>query len=208
MNRLEEILTESIAYSDSKGDQKDFQALLEYAVRTPSVKEQPPFLEIGTRGGGSALAILRIIEEFFHSSTTLVTVDPYGDKPYDGKPWKYGDKFYVQMKKTLSSYGNHIHYQMVSVEFINIMDTVHYWFRGKERNFTELSFVLLDGSHLPETVMFEYNHLFPRLIKGGYMIIDNTNFYNKQVQKHFRYINNKSREVINTKDQTIIKRLR
>ncbi len=203
---LEKIIKESISYSDSKGDQKDFYTMAEYAAKTPKLEEQPTFLEIGTRGGGSALALLKIIKTL-GLDTTLVTVDPYGDKPYDGKPWKYGDKLYTQMKKVLAPYGNHIHYQMTSEDFINIIDTVHYWFKGKERMFSEFSFILLDGSHLPKTVIFEYKRLLPKLIKGGYIVIDNTNFYGKEVQKHFQGSTDKTVEVINTKDQTIIRKL-
>ncbi len=204
---LMQIIKESVAYSDSKGDQRDFYNLVEYAAKTPKVKGQPPFLEIGTRRGGSALALLKIIEKMY-PGTVLVTVDPYGNKPYDGKPWKYGSDFYTEMKDLLSGYENHIHYHMTSEDFIKIMDTVHYWFQGKEHDFSKFSFIFLDGSHLPETVTFEYKNLFPRLIKNGFMVIDNTDFYEKRVQRFFNKEISGDFEVINTKDQTIIKKLR
>ncbi len=205
MKQIEKIIKASIKYSDSKGDQKDFYNLVAYAAKTPKIADQPPFLEIGTRRGGSALALLKVIEALY-PDTVLVTVDPYGNKPYDSKPWKYGDDFYVEMKNLLASYENHIHYHMTSEDFLDILDQVHYWSQRKEHDFSRFSFIFLDGSHLPENILFEFENLLPLLIKGGYLVIDNTDFYEKKIQKHFSSAKNPHLEVTNTKNQTIIKK--
>ena len=195
-------------YSDSKGDDAMLFNLAEYLLKTPKVTSQPPFLEIGTRRGGSALLMLKIIEKKFPHSV-LMTIDPYGDKPYDDKPWKYGSKFYKEMKRLLSPFGNHIHYHMTSADFIKILDKINYWYDGKKRNFSNISFAFLDGSHIPKTVKMEFNNLFPRLIHRGYMIVDNTDYYKDHMKKYFEKLasKNKNNKVISSKHQSIIQKV-
>ena len=207
-NVLDAIFQSSVKYSDSKGGQEGFLNLIEFAAKTPVLKIQPPFLEIGTRSGGSALALLQIIEKYYGKSTVLATVDPYGEKPYDSKPFVYGGNFYVNMKKLLAPYANHIHYKMTSDDFIKIIDNISFWYRGKKQNYTKLSFVFLDGSHLPKTVIKEFENFFPRLITNGYLIIDNTDFYDRNLQKYFEKKKTRKLSVVHTKHQTIIQKNR
>jgi hypothetical protein len=203
---INEIVESALPYSDVKGKDNKLNLLANCVLKTPKSENQPPFLEIGTRGGGSALVILKIIEKFYPGSV-LITVDPYGEKPYDNKRWSYGDKFYLTMKKVLASYKNHIHYHMTSEEFVNIMDQISFWYKGGENDFSKLSFIFLDGSHLPATVKFEFNNLFLRLIKNGYMVIDNTDFYDGEMRKYFEKKRNKDIEVKSTDHQTVVQKL-
>ena len=181
---LQKIITKARKYSDNKNDPEFFNILIQAIQKVPRLKNQPPFLEIGTRRGGTALLMLETIRKMFRN-TVLITVDPYGDKPYDDKPYQYGNRFYCDMKRLLASYPNHIHYHLTSQEFINIRGMISYWFRGQRRDFSEFSFIYLDGSHIPATVKMEFKHLFPRLIKGGCMVVDNTDFYKGTMAKFF-----------------------
>lgn len=204
-NLIKNLVTEAEKYSDSNGKDSLLSTVAQYLLKTPKVQNQPPFLEIGTRAGGSALLILRIIEKVFENPV-LITIDPYGDKPYDDKPWKYGPEFYIQMKRILSPYGNHIHYHMTSEEFIQIMDKISLWYQGHRRDFSKFSFIFLDGSHDPEIVKKEFSNLFPRLIEGGYIVVDNTDYYNGHMRIYFETLlsTDKKIRVTSTSHQSII----
>ncbi len=207
---IKKIIKKSSKHSDSNDKyDKMLSVLAEYLIKTPKKLNQPPFLEIGTRGGGSALLMLKIIEKKFKDSF-LITVDPYGDKPYDDKPWTYGEDFYKEMKKILSSYGNHIHYYMTSEDFLSIMDSINFWHQGKKKNFSKFSFVFLDGSHLPQNVKMEFKILFPRLIKGGYMVVDNTDYFDNHLRNYFDKLTlkNNSMKVSSTDIQSIIHKIK
>lgn len=210
---LKKVIKECVMYSDSvrfndkNHDNEDFDELADCFLKVPALKNQPPVLEIGTRAGGSALLLLRLMKKTMRSAV-LVTVDPYGDKPYDNKPWRYGGSFFVQMKRLLSKYENHIHHHMTSHDFIRIIDQITFWHKGKKQNYSRFSFIFLDGSHIPATVKHEYKNLFPRLIKGGFMVIDNTAYYKAHLRKYFGKLarNNKKITVLSTKHQTIIQK--
>lgn len=201
--RLNAIVRSVAAYSDN--GEADLLNLVMYAAQTPHRSIQPPFLEVGTRAGGSALALLKVIERFFANTTTLITVDPYGDKPYDDKPWVYGNQFYVKMKKLLAPYANHIHYSITSKVFISRLSDLTFWWRGKKRDFSRFSFIYLDGSHQPKTVRFEIEHLFPRIISPGYLVVDNSDYYNGAIRKYLSTLaEKKGLSVVHTGHQSVI----
>jgi hypothetical protein len=83
------------------------------AMLAPQGKDAPPFLEIGTRSGGSALLMLKVLGAVYGAlgirPPRLFTVDPYGSRPYEGVPHLYDDWHYGEMKKNLAPYANHIH---------------------------------------------------------------------------------------------------
>ena len=149
----------------------------EYVKKTPKVRNQPPFLEIGTRSGGSALMILKVIELFFED-TLLLTVDPYGNKPFSDLDYTFGEDHFVAMKKLLANYVNHIHYYMTSEEFIKMacFSSADLWYKG-ERRFLgkQFSFILLDGSHDEHLILYEIQSLYATLIPGGWIAIDDVN---------------------------------
>src|SRR5205085_4786358 len=66
--------------------------LLELArsvARAPRVPPPPPLLEVGTRSGGSALRILRGLNDIYPRGSrppAVLTGDPYGTRPYEGSP--------------------------------------------------------------------------------------------------------------------------
>lgn len=199
------ILRRSYPFSDNR----DPNVLIEFIVAAASIPRsaiQPPFLEVGTRAGGSALAILEVIREYFGGRGVLITVDPYGDKPHDDKPWTYGAKVYTEMKHLLASYPNHLHYPMLSRDFIAVMDQIEWWYEGERRNFSEYSFIYLDGSDMPETVLFEVKHLYPRLISGGVITIDNTNYFDAETRKRIAAVPHADWEVTHTRQQTFLRR--
>lgn len=200
---LDTIVRSAIIHSDDK--KIDLLNVVKYAAQSPHRKMQPPFLEIGTRAGGSAFALLKVIEKFFANTATLITVDPYGDKPYDDKPWLYGDQFYVKMKKLLASYTNHIHYYMTSGNFIFAIKRLTFWRHGKKCDFTKFSFVYLDGSHQPQAVRFEIESLFPKIISHGYLVVDNTDYYNGAIQRYLsRYAKKRGLGITHSQHQSVL----
>lgn len=161
-------------------------------------------IEIGTRCGGSALMFLRLLERLYPSDLhrpLLVTVDPYGDKPYDGGTPLYGDEHYVAMRKLLARFPNHQHYTLTSVDFFSRMPGARFW-RGRrtahatilaapgqpigtapvnvgiEQRFAQnnTAFVLLDGQHDWFTILEELNALYLAtswMHRRGVVVVDN-----------------------------------
>src|SRR5256886_11889572 len=86
-----------------KSDTKS-RFLLELArtvARAPRVPDPPPLLEIGTRSGGSALPMLRGLNDVYPRGTPpplLLTVDPYGTPPDEGSSSPYDQRPHPAMK--------------------------------------------------------------------------------------------------------------
>lgn len=163
--------------------------LLELAraiVATPRPPAPPPFLEIGSRAGGSALLILRLLDRLYPAPTQrplLVTVDPYGSRPYPGGPHQYDDRHYRSMKKALAGYANHVHYMMDSELFLRVLDQLYVWWGASRLHFNRFSLVYLDGSHDPAVVWPEIENLLPRVIPGGFLIIDDTDWFDGAIRQ-------------------------
>jgi len=133
--------------------------LLELArtvARAPRVPDPPPLLEIGTRSGGSALLMLRVLNDVYPRGTRhplLLTVDPYGARPYEGSSSLYDERHYRAMKRNLAPYANHIHYMMDSTLFLQTLGAgLYLWIDGAKRPVDQFSLVYLDGSHDPAIV--------------------------------------------------------
>jgi hypothetical protein len=171
-----------------KSDTKT-EFLLELAravVATPRSADPPPFLEIGTRAGGSALLILRLIDLLYPPPARrplLITIDPYGSRPYEGAPFEYDDRHYRAMKRNLAGYANHVHYMMDSELFLGQLDRLYLWRGGSRHFFHHFSLVYLDGSHDPAVVWAEIEQLLPRVIPGGFLIVDDTNWFDGAIRK-------------------------
>ena len=136
-------------------------------------------VEIGTRRGGSAWLCLKILEHLYPAAVRpmLLTVDPYGGKPYQGGDMTlkdaYGDADYLRAKRLLMSFPNHAHYFMEGVTFFHFLGGTSYWQHQERRRVDQLTFALLDGDHDHETVENEFNLAWKRLAPGGSILIDN-----------------------------------
>jgi predicted O-methyltransferase YrrM len=164
------------------------QFLLELAravVATPRSADPPPFLEIGTRSGGSALLMLRLLKVIYAPPVRrplVLTVDPYGSLPYAGAPFEYDARHYRAMKQALAGYANHIHYMMDSELFLRLLDQMYLWRGSSKLHFNQFSLVYLDGSHDPTVVWAEIEHLLPRIIPGGFLIVDDTDWFDQAIR--------------------------
>ncbi len=163
--------------------------LLELArsiARTPRSGDPPPLLEIGTRAGGSALLMLRLVDALYPRGVRrpfVLTVDPYGSRPYEGAPFVYDERHYRSMKRALAGYANHVHYMMDSELFLDLLDRLHLWIDGARRALREFTLVYLDGSHDPDIVSREIERLLPRVVSGGFLIVDDTDWFDGAVRR-------------------------
>jgi hypothetical protein len=161
--------------------------LLEIArcvARLPAGEACAPLLEIGTRSGGSALLMLRVLEAIHgkRQPPMVITVDPYGSRPYEGADWTYDDRHYGRMKRNLAPFTNHIHYMMDSELFLRELHRLYVWSGGSRVALDRFSLVYLDGSHDPEIVWSEIETLLPRVVPGGFLIVDDTEWFHGAVR--------------------------
>ncbi|MGH7753861.1 MAG: class I SAM-dependent methyltransferase, partial [Gemmatimonadales bacterium] len=161
--------------------------LLELArcvAAAPRLPDAPPLLEIGTRSGGSALLMLRVLNTVYPRGMqppAVLTVDPYGSRPYEGAPFVYDERHYRAMKRALAGYANHIHYMMDSTLFLEQLDRFYLWAGGTKRPLDRFTLVYLDGSHDPELVWREVERLLPRVVPGGFLVVDDTDWFDGAV---------------------------
>ena len=133
-------------------------------------------LEIGTAGGGSALALLELVPDSEHF---LVTVDPWGIRPYATSGARYGENFQRGALCTLGRWAydlgkNWHHFKMESLEFFEHVAPLGCWYGGQKREY-RFSTVFLDGEHMIPVVMEELDHCHLRLEPGGVIYVDNAN---------------------------------
>lgn len=165
---------------------KYLMELARCVANCPVQDDPAPILEIGTRSGGSALLMLRIIDAIYNKSDAkpyVLTIDPYGMRPYEGEPFVYDAKHYGEMKQNLNSYTNHVHYMMDSELFLSLMDKLYIWDKAERAKIDRFTLVYLDGSHDPDIVWAEMQQLLPKVIPGGYLIIDDTDWFDGEVKK-------------------------
>ena len=156
-----------------------YSQVLEKAKQLP---ENVPFLEIGTRAGGSALAFLFAIRESGKKKRPLFTVDPYGNKPYlrgsEVLDMDYGERFYRTAMRYLSQFcfDNrlcHQHWRLTSTDYMAMRDGISMWYGG-ELVQNVYSFIYLDGDHEEKTIATELSYFYPRLCDGGLIVIDDS----------------------------------
>jgi methyltransferase family protein len=162
--------------------------LLELAravARAPRGADAPPFLEIGTRSGGSALLMLRVLHSVYGDAPApfVLTVDPYGARPYEGASFVYDAPHYRAMKRALARYANHVHYMMDSELFLRELGALYLWVGGEKRRIERFTVVYLDGSHDPDIVWREIETLRPRVVPGGFLIVDDTDWFDGAVRR-------------------------
>lgn len=155
-------------------------------ARAPRSAAAPPLLEIGTRSGGSALLMLRVLRDCYRGARAplVLTVDPYGARPYEGQPHVYDARHYLAMKRTLLRWPNHIHYMMDSELFLRTLDSgLSLWIDGARTAVERLTLVYLDGSHDPAIVWTEITRLWRRVVPGGFLLVDDTDWFGGEVRR-------------------------
>lgn len=173
-------LDEAMNLSDHRGG-LDFlyEKVLALAKDLP---ERVPFLEIGTRAGGSALVFLHAILASGKLNRPLITVDPYGNKGYwvadKCRDTLYGESFYWQAMVALSLFAQehelfHVHYRMRSLDFAGIWPHIPLWHNGEPVP-VPFGFVYLDGEHIDKTVARELEWAITTLHTGGLIVIDDS----------------------------------
>lgn len=185
---LSERLLRWHVYRSRKQSDTRPEFLLEIArcvAMIPRGPHAPPLLEIGTRSGGSALLMLRVLDAIYGGERPpmLITVDPYGSRPYEGEPYVYDERHYGKMKRNLAKFTNHIHYMMDSELFLRELDNMYLWSDGTRQGFNNFSLAYLDGSHDPGIVWQEIEALLPRIVAGGFLIVDDTEWFDYAVRK-------------------------
>ena len=158
-----------------------------------------PFIEIGTRAGGSALLFLQAIKES-GIPRPLITVDPFGCLYRSGPeeyldpappgttniPWypPTGEDKYRKAMAMLSSFSNefgltHIHYRFHSRNWMCLWEFPGCWIEGEQINEKPFAFVYLDGEHVEETVEQELSWFIPKMATGGIIVIDDVQHIRK-----------------------------
>ena len=148
---------------------------------------QGPILEIGTNRGGSALLWIETLR-LLGDSRQVVTVDPYGRKPYtqgrvDQGFYEYGDDIYTDMKTLLAPYSEHTHFRMTSEDFLSDLYGSHLWVDGARVPLGGFSFCLLDGDHHPRGIISDYLNLRRWMAPGGVVLIDNVDWMGPELER-------------------------
>jgi glycosyltransferase involved in cell wall biosynthesis/2-polyprenyl-3-methyl-5-hydroxy-6-metoxy-1,4-benzoquinol methylase len=152
------------------------------AVRNTGV--DVPILEIGTFKGASALVWLKLLKALGRT-TPVITVDPYGGKPYEGGNGSgealYTGETFVAMKRLLAEFPNHFHFPIGSMGFLCRYPADVVWHEGRAIPLDTFAFALLDGQHDARTIERELQYLLQgahlthrsRMAPGGVIVVDN-----------------------------------
>jgi hypothetical protein len=138
--------------------------------------EQYPILEIGTRCGGTSLLFLKAILDSNKKERFLITVDPFGEMPYEKKPNNYGEDLYRTSMYKISEYCfnnklNHAHFRLTSIQFFHTWKLFKFWHNGKLME-KEFSFIYFDGDHSDNVVNKELYLYYQFIIEQGVFCID------------------------------------
>lgn len=170
-------------HSDSEPAELEFMAqafLRAHAGDPQSGRPGGLSLEIGTRAGGTAYLFTRLLTELYGEGQEpfLVSVDPYGNKPYpDGHGiWAdndYGDGHYLAMRSLLGGTAHHVHFRLTSQTYLTCLLGAPLWQRGEVVPMDRFQFALLDGEHNAETIVSEVATLQGHMAPGGLILVDN-----------------------------------
>lgn len=176
--RVDEIVQDARDFSFS--DPARIKAWANLFLRAHQTAPGGLSVEVGTWKGGTALVFLELLEELYHARVRpmLFTVDPYGQKPYDGgdapaTSGLYGPADYALAKAVLQFYPNHAHFHLEALEFVSSLVGRSYWHGATQRVIGEFSFVLLDGQHDAASIAAEVSEFGRTLKAGGVLIVDN-----------------------------------
>lgn len=153
------------------------------------VGPEHPVLELGTRSGGSAFALLSAILDR-DRVRPLITVDPYGGLPYhtDLKeiPWVYSNQLYRGAMTRLSaaverSGLNWMHLMMRDSDYMAyVWPNVPLYLSAKPVCRPIFSFVYLDAEHTETAVRLELEWLKDKVAPGGLIVIDDADWLKGQ----------------------------
>lgn len=138
-------------------------------------------LEIGTFHGGSAYLFMGLNSH--KTNNYLVTVDPYGSKPYESF-MEYTEEFndavqreamYALAARARELKINWHHYKNTSLDFLKHIQPLGCWYSGEEIRYS-WDTVFLDGEHTWKIVLEEIKLLLPYMSSKGKIIIDNIDF--------------------------------
>ncbi len=180
-------------------DSLDYEILREAARRSPGGIDFP-WIEVGTREGGSAEMLL----ELAPPQTTLVSVDPYGGIPYyawatnqaTGKEewcWvpgiaeQVGYTSEMRVRATTELLGiaekleqNFLPLPMTDEDFMDCFESgVPVYWRGHRYLRNTYGLVFLDGPHSQEAQALELEFFIPRLAARGCLVVDD-HFYEQR----------------------------
>lgn len=167
-------------YTDRVVNFGEFAALVNSLAA--ALPEAAIFLEIGTRRGGTAMAMLNAVHRSEQRNRWVWSVDPYGDRLYrSGKQTLYAgysEGFYREAMVDL--YGaaaaldlNYCHWRLTSEAFRAMLGSD--WFEfdcARQSVMPVFGFVSLDGEHTIPAVLDEVRCFMPRLAPGGAILID------------------------------------
>lgn len=149
------------------------------------IEASHPALEIGTRRGGSAFAVLAAILES-DRRRALVTVDPYGDLPYRADlgetPWTYSNDLFREAMEGLAARVracglNWVHYMMRDVDYMEcVWPRVPLYVQTPPLQRPTFAFVYLDGEHTEEAVRRQLSWLRGKVVEGGMILIDDADW--------------------------------
>lgn len=160
----------------SLSDHRDYlDFFFEKAKETADgVGPECPFLEIGTRAGGTALILLKAIKESRYKKRILITIDPYCDVPdleamkVGGNGDSYSRKAMWEIAKYCYYNGlRHTHFRMTSGDFMGVFPGLKVW-----RDYQKFGFAYLDGSHVSAVIAMELEWVWNRVVKNGVICID------------------------------------
>ncbi len=192
-------------YCDNNSGIAQFYDTISHLAKT--LPEGVPFLEVGTRKGGTALITLEAIR-CSGKGRWFFTVDPYGGKPYkwdEDRIWEnqpYGEQFYQTAMYEISKFSMehkllHSHWRMTSFDFLKTYNQFDFWYAGMIQK-KQFGFVYLDGEHFVDTVVQELQGFIPYMVPGGMIVIDdvcsdfNKNDYMKKILEKSKVENGKA----------------
>lgn len=132
-------------------------AFAAFAVCSPNY----PAVEIGVRAGGSSMLLMHAIA-LTDKKRRLIAVDNYEAEIYT--------QFYPEAFINLTDKGNEL---QVDTHLFKLSS--RRWILD-QLGLGAYSFVYLDGSHEAEDVNYELDFFVPRIVAGGYLVVDNVNW--------------------------------
>ena len=172
-----------------EGDSGEYELLTEAAAKTTV----PGLLcEVGTRLGGGVAAIL---EKWTRPYATFLTIDPYGNVPYEQAQGvfvrlDYTNDMLIAAMTTLPRFCADkgviwLPFIMEDTEFFRRYPDGVPLYNHSKRIVNEYAFIHIDGPHSEQAVLDEINFFLPRIPVGGAIAFDDIHLYDHG------YINNK-----------------
>ncbi|MBM3251082.1 MAG: class I SAM-dependent methyltransferase [Candidatus Nealsonbacteria bacterium] len=170
-----------------------YSQIYEKALELP---EDFPFLEVGTRAGGTSLLFLKAIGDSGKKNRFLITVDPYGAMLYPGQGDSFGEKYRRRAMKAISDYCfynelNHFHFRLTSFQFYQVWKISDFWDRERKMN-KKFGVIFLDGDHSDAVCKKEIQFFQNFIVENGLLVIDDKdkeNYYT-DVLKEKPIVNN------------------